>query len=582
MPSSRPGRSWAKRALVTRRLRVWERHFARDATSWGGSVEAPASRRSITVRTVPVAGIAVLIGTFLAGLVLATVAVAGEGGLVASWGKQPAAATPIYVGGVDGSGDLMDATAIATGINHSLALLADGSVMAWGSNEYGQIGNGGGSSGNITGLPCPCQQYPVLVSGLGGAGTLAGVTAIAAGGDHSLALLEDGSIVGWGRNDRGQLGDGTALDRSTPVHVVDTGGTQPLDHVTSIAGGTLHSVALLDDGRVMQWGNGMALPREVPGISRNGLLRAKAVAAGEFRSLALLTDGTLATFNTTGSELVPLVGGRGPFAAAVAVDVGEAENPFVHYLAVLQDGTVVAWGNNDHGQLGDGSTTNRATPVAVLDSFGSEPLQGVRAVAAGQSFSLALLQDGTIVAWGWSVQGELGDGSTTQNSDRLLPVQVSGIDGSGQLSRVRAITAGGNTSSALVAIANAPQTITFPAIDDHAYGDPPISLDASASSSLPVSYIATGTCSVDGSTLTLTGAGDCTVTASQDGNSDFAPAEDESRTFAIAQPDLDGDGIRDTLPPTTKEQCKDGGWQSFNNPSFDNQGLCQKYAKDHP
>jgi hypothetical protein len=104
-----------------------------------------------------------------------------------------------------------------------------------------------------------------------------------------------------------------------------------------------------------------------------------------------------------------------PIPIATSVATGDA-----HACALLLGGTVACWGRNDFGQLGDGTTTERHTPVAVTG------LSGVTAIAAGGFFTCALLAGGTVVCWGWNVQGQLGDGTTT---DRYVPVAVGGLSG---------------------------------------------------------------------------------------------------------------------------------------------------------
>src|SRR5216683_1039462 len=167
----------------------------------------------------------------------AQVAVAQSPGTAQAWGRNTsgqlgdgtediARTTPVSVSG------LTNVTAIAAGSDHSLALLSDGAVMAWGANFLGQLGDG-----TFTG-----RLTPVAVSGL------TNVTAIAGGGFHSLALLSDGTAMAWGYNADGSLGDGTFTSRSTPVAV------SKLTNVTAIAGGFQHSLALLSDGTVMAWG----------------------------------------------------------------------------------------------------------------------------------------------------------------------------------------------------------------------------------------------------------------------------------------------------------------------------------------
>ena len=131
-------------------------------------------------------------------------------------GTQTTRLTPVAVTG------LGNVTAIAAArADHSLALLADGTVMAWGNNVVGQLGDGTMTN----------RLTPVAVTGLGG------VTAIAGGGFHSLALLGDGTVMAWGANEAGQLGDGTTTDRHTPVAVTE------LSNATAIAGGRSHTLA---------------------------------------------------------------------------------------------------------------------------------------------------------------------------------------------------------------------------------------------------------------------------------------------------------------------------------------------------
>jgi len=310
---------------------------------------------------------------------------------------------------------LASATALAVtppimaGLNHNLALKTDGTVWAWGDNAYGQLGDGTTSTESA---------IPVQVAGL------TGVTAIAAGGYHSLALKNDGTVWAWGYNFYGQLGAGTTTDSAIPVQVAGLTG------VTAVAADDYHSLALKNDGTVWAWGNNAygslgdgtttnsATPVQVAGLSG-----ANAIAAGFYHSLALKNDGTVWTWGnnfygqlgdgtTTNSATPVQVAG---LAGATAVAAGD-----LHSLALKNDGTVWAWGINAYGPLGNGTTTNSATPVQVAG------LTGATAVAADDYHSLALKNDGTVWAWGRNSFGELGDGTTT---DSATPVQVAGLTG---------------------------------------------------------------------------------------------------------------------------------------------------------
>ena len=243
-----------------------------------------------------------------------------------------------------------------------------------------------------------------------------------------LSAQVPGNVWSWGDNQYGQLGNGTTTSSNVPIETSGAGQT------IAVAAGGLHSLALQSDGTVLAWGNndngqlgdGTNTDRSLP-VQVIGLTGITAVAgADENFSLALRNDGTVWAWgeNSYGqlgngssgngadrNVPVQVTGLTG--AIAIAAD-------YRHSLAVRNDGTVWAWGSNDSGQLGDGTHTDRATPVQVSG------LAGVVAVAAGKYYCLALRNDGTVWAWGNNGYGQLGDGTTT---NRDTPVQVSGLSG---------------------------------------------------------------------------------------------------------------------------------------------------------
>jgi alpha-tubulin suppressor-like RCC1 family protein len=250
---------------------------------------------------------------------------------------------------------------------------------------------------------------------------------------QTVYLASDGTVWAWGSNSNGQLGDGTTTDSATPVQVAGLSGVT----VTAIAAGEFHTVALASDGTVWAWGsnsNGQlgdgtttdsATPVQVPVLSD-----ATAIAAGSAYTVALKSDRTVWTWGAndrgqlghggTGQKTKPTqVSG---LSDVIAIAAGSA-----HTLALKKDGTVRAWGDNDNGQLGNGNTNEKKSPVDV------KKLSDVIAIAAGESHSVALKSDGTIWTFGSNSNGQLGDGTTT---DASLPVEVSG------LSEAIAITAG--------------------------------------------------------------------------------------------------------------------------------------------
>jgi alpha-tubulin suppressor-like RCC1 family protein len=258
---------------------------------------------------------------------------------------------PVAVDGLTG------AVSLATGYGHTCALLADATMRCWGENREGQLGNGTTAD--------PGTAHPVAVSGISGA------TAFTTGAYHTCARLGNGTLQCWGRNDDGELGDGTFMTRSTPRPV------DGLTGVVAVSGGGGHTCAVLSDGTVRCWGDN--------------------------------TGGQLGNGTTVGSTTPVAVNG---IAGAVNVSAG-----WRHTCALLADGTVRCWGQNQFGQLGDGTTTNRTTPVPVA-------VTGAAAITAGWwHHSCALLGDGTVRCWGVNEWGQLGNGTTT---DSLSPVTMSG------------------------------------------------------------------------------------------------------------------------------------------------------------
>jgi alpha-tubulin suppressor-like RCC1 family protein len=312
------------------------------------------------------------------------------------------------------------AAAVAGGGSHSLVLKTDGTVWGFGLNSNGQIGD------TTTTSP---RSTPVQVAGL------TGVTAIAAGSAHSVALKSDGSVVAWGVNSSGQLGNGTTTQRTSPTTVPGLTG------VVAIAAGLNHTVALKSDGSVVAWGenaNGQlgdstdtdrTGPVGVSGLT-SGVV---AIAAGHYHTLAVKSDGSVVAWGNNangqvgdGSQTTAWVPTQ---VSGLTSGVAEVAAGGFHSLARKADGSVVGWGLNNFGQLGDGSTTQRLTPVSLTT------LSSVSAVRAGQNHSYALKSNSTVWSWGNGSSGQLGDGTNVAKS---TPVQVTGLPA------IEAVDAGDN------------------------------------------------------------------------------------------------------------------------------------------
>jgi alpha-tubulin suppressor-like RCC1 family protein len=335
---------------------------------------------------------------------------------------------PVQVLGLDG------VVAISAGYYHSLALRVDGSVWAWGDNLNGQLGDGTTTR----------RFVPVRVPGL------SGVVALGGGGRHSLALGTDGAVWVWGSNSDGQLGNGQAsVGSSVPVRQQGLSGVVALDggDAHSLVQRTDGTLWAWGDNGYGQVGNATLVdqlsPLQVLAASARGM-----VAAGTWFSYVLRADGTLWGFGlnenyqigSTSPFTVPAPVQMTGISNIRAVSAG---HDFI--LALRADGTVWGWGNNGRTQLGDGTSVSRSTPTRVRDpedATGVKPLGNVAAVSAGFSHSLALRSDGTVWAWGYNDHGQIGDGSTA-SVVRFVPVKVP------NLTHVVAVAAGGNHSLAL-------------------------------------------------------------------------------------------------------------------------------------
>ena len=268
---------------------------------------------------------------------------------------------------------------VSAGYGHTLALCTDGTLYTWGTNHYGQLGNGIASTLGRLQIPAP------------GSGQM--WTQVAAGYNFSLALCSDGSLYAWGNNDQGQLGDGTTQQRLTPVRI-----TPPNGHRwTRITAGFWNSAALCSDGLLYMWG-----------ANHQGQLG----------------DGT----TTQQSASVPIPPPAGTSWQQVSTG-------YQHTIAVCSNGFLYVWGSNYYGELGNGTNISRTTPSPVAPPTGLSWTQ----VACSSFHSLALASNGQMYSTGYNFSGELGNGTTT-SSNRFVPIgsplSTSGFTetGSSQLS----------------------------------------------------------------------------------------------------------------------------------------------------
>ena len=290
------------------------------------------------------------------------------------------------------------------------------------------------------------------------------------GNGRSLVLhWADTLAAGWGSGSSGQLGNGGNLSSNRIPVAVNSSGPMAGQTLVKLAAGSSHSLALAASGRIFAWGdntsgrlgNGTTTASNVPvEVDATGFLAGKsviAIAAGSSHSLALTSEGRIASWGsnssgvlgaggTSGSSLKPIaVSTSGVLAGKTVTAISAGQ---LHSVALVSDGTVVAWGSNSSGQLGTGNTTQSSFPVAVL-SDGALAGQKVVAIAAGANHTLALTSDGRVYTWGSNQYGQLGRGSTFPSSSNT----PEAITGGGLLfgQPAIAIAAGASHSLALAA-----------------------------------------------------------------------------------------------------------------------------------
>ncbi len=307
---------------------------------------------------------------------------------------------------------------VAAGSAHTLFLKPNGTVWAWGSRTQGQTG---------TGVFSTAQTSPTQVPGL------PPIKAIAAGYLHSLAVDDAGFVYAWGHNGNGQIGNGSAgsTPQAAPFKVPG------LSNITAVAAGDYFSLALDAEGAIWGWGSNHGGQLGIGTSGSNVLVPAKVViqggaagiAAGGSHALAVSKTGAVYAWGSSysgqvgnGGVLQSSIPQKTPYnvslggASAVAVAAGQR-----HSLALLSNGTLMAWGDNTAGELGIGNTTSKTLPQAVPG------LTGITQISGGFDLTLARDSSGAVWAWGDDSTGQLGDGDNS-SIDSTVPKLVPGLN----------------------------------------------------------------------------------------------------------------------------------------------------------
>jgi alpha-tubulin suppressor-like RCC1 family protein len=354
----------------------------------------------------------------------------------------------VHADGNEAPGAPLAARAISAGFLHTCALLDDGSVRCWGGGEEGQLGQG--HPDTIGDEPGEVAVLPAVALGTGRT-----ATALATGSRHSCALLDDATVRCWGLGGFGQTGQGTGdaigdepgeMGDALPAIALGTGRT-----ATAITANLFHSCALLDNGSVKCWGYGAfgqtgqgattnigdqpgemgdALPPIALGTGRT----ATAIAAGAYNTCALLDNGSVkcwgdGLFGANGqgatTSIGNLPGQMGDALPPIALGAGRTATAItggsIHICALLDNGSVKCWGDNGQGRLGQGDTDDIGDdPGEMGDALPAVALGTGRtatAVTAGSDHTCALLDDGSVKCWGSGLSGATGQGSPAHIGD---------------------------------------------------------------------------------------------------------------------------------------------------------------------
>ena len=491
--------------------------------------------------------------------------------------------------------------AISSGSFHTCGVKSDGSAWCWGNNGYGQLGDGTTASSSapvqvigisgVTQISVGLNQTCALNSSNEGYcwgaasravfGTdggpdiltprfqIADAKSIATGSSSTCAVKIDKTVWCWGENLAGQLGDGTTFTRNVKVQVRTCWREQGdcfLSDAVAVQVGWDYACAITEATQVRCWGSGYN------GVTGNLTQNDQSVA-----------------FRVQYYAPLPLTAPSVSISGVTLLSIGR-----YHACAIRANHTLWCWGRNLENQLGDGSTTSRYGAKQVLAS-GSGLLQDVADVSVGKLHTCAVTISNSTLCWGFGAQGALGRNS---ESDAIFPTQVStpaglvflsqggypgatscGIDVLGR-AWCWGDNANGQIGDGTMVNRKVPtgvgtlllQTITFNAIPDRTLAQSlTFSVAASTDSGLDVFLAASGACSVLNKSVTITGAGMCSLTASQVGDGTYAAAADVVRSFAVWQLSLPANTLAPSISGTAKVATQltgsPGTWGGYPAPS---------------
>ena len=291
---------------------------------------------------------------------------------------------------------------VSLGSQHSSALTSTGRLFMWGRNNYGQLGDGTVIDKNI----------PTEITNRFGLSNEEKITQISLGSSHSSALTSTGRVFMWGRNNYGQLGDGTVIDKNIPTEITNRFGLSNEEKITQISLGSSHSSALSSTGRVFIWG---------------------------YNYNSQLGDSTLINKNIP----TEITNRFGLSNNETIIQVALGEN---HSSALTSTGRVFVWGYNACGQLGDATLTDKNIPTEITNRFSLIGEEKISQISLGSNHSSAISSTGRLFLWGYNYHGQIGDGTTI---NKILPTEITNRFGLSNEEKIIQFSLGGSHSSAL-------------------------------------------------------------------------------------------------------------------------------------
>lgn len=282
-------------------------------------------------------------------------------------------------------------SAVSAGGFHTMAIKTDGSLWAWGRNISAQLGDSSNEN----------KKAPVKI--------MDDVLAVSAGGEHTVAIKTDGSLWTWGDNGDGQLGDGTNDYKSKPTKV--------MDDVTFISAGGSHTMAIKTDSSLWAWG------WNINGQLGDGSINASntpikimddvsIVSAGFAYTMAIKKDNSLWAWASYTGQIISTANPYSKVPLKVMDDVSNVSTGSGYSMIIKTDGSLWTWGKNDNGQLGDGTNDDKDVIVKIMDDVSA---------VSGDYHTVAVKTDGSLWSWGSNEKGELGDGT---NDNKNAPVRI--------------------------------------------------------------------------------------------------------------------------------------------------------------